>query len=436
MDLGEGIRKALAKLSGATIIDAKTIREFNKELQKALISADVEISLVFALTKKIEESALKSELPAGVSPRDYITNLVYEELVSLMGSSYSPEIRPKKILLLGIYGSGKTTTAAKLAKFYQDRGLGVGLICCDAARPAAYEQLETLAKQVNAGFFGIKGEKNVRKIIKNAHSELKGKKVLICDSSGRSALDSELVGELKEIADEFKPDEKLLVINADTGQVAGKQASEFDKAVKLTGVIVTKLDGSGKGGGALSAVNAAHVNITFTGIGEKLNAIELYDSKKYVGRLLGMPDLDTLITHVQDAIKEAQINPEEMQVTELNFNTFYTQLKAMSKMGPLKNMLGMLGMTDAPKEMVEQSEEKLKKYKVIIGSMTKAERDDEHLMHDQNRIKRVAKGSGTAEKDVRELLSDFAKMKKVISRFQTDRNFKKRLSKFMPGVDV
>ncbi len=284
--------------------------------------------------------------------------------------------------------------------------------------------------------FGIKGEKDVKKIVRDAYAELRGKKVLICDSSGRSAMDNELITELKEIASEFKPDEKFLVINADTGQIAGKQASEFDKAVKLTGVIVTKLDGSGKGGGALSAVNAAHVNITFAGVGEKLNAIELYDSKKYVGRLLGMPDLDTLITHVQDAIKEAQIKPEDMQSTELNFDTFYTQLKAMSKMGPLKNMLGMLGMVDTPKELVEQSEKKLKKYKVIIGSMTKAEREDERLMHDQSRIRRVAKGSGTMEKDVRELLSDFAKMKKVISRFQTDRNFKKNMSKFMPGVDV
>ncbi len=139
MDLGEGLRKAISRLTGATVIDAKTIKEFNKELQKALISADVEVELVFALTKRIEEAALRSNMPEGVSQKDYITNLVYEELTRLMGKSYEADIRPKRILLAGIYGSGKTTTAAKLAKFYGDRGLGVGLICCDVSRPAAYE---------------------------------------------------------------------------------------------------------------------------------------------------------------------------------------------------------------------------------------------------------------------------------------------------------
>ena len=244
MDLGEGLRKAIARLSGATIIDAKTIKEFNKELQKALISADVEVELVFALTRRIEEAALKSKMPDGVSHKDYITNLVYEELSRLMGESYEPQIQPKRILLAGIYGSGKTTTSAKLAKFYQDRGLGVGLICCDVSRPAAYEQLETLAKQANAGFFGMKGEKDVAKIVREGMVALKGKKVIICDSSGRSGMDEELIKELKLINNQFKPDEKLLVINADIGQVAGRQAAEFDRAIKLTGVpINVKFDG-------------------------------------------------------------------------------------------------------------------------------------------------------------------------------------------------
>ena len=192
MDLGEGLRKAIARLSGVSVIDSRTIKEFSKELQKALISADVEVGLVFALTKRIEEAALKSDMPQGVSQRDYITNLVYEELAGLMGESYEPDIRPKRILLAGIYGSGKTTTSAKLAKFYQDRGMGVGLICCDVSRPAAYEQLETLAKQANVGFFGINGEKDIARIIREGLAALKGKKVIICDSGGRNAMDEEL----------------------------------------------------------------------------------------------------------------------------------------------------------------------------------------------------------------------------------------------------
>jgi len=434
MDLGEGLRKAIARLSGATMIDSKTIKEFNKELQKALLGSDVEVSLVLALTKKIEEAALKSKLPTDVSPKDYITNLVYEELVKLMGKKFEPTIEPKRILLLGLYGSGKTTTSAKLAKFYQDRRLSSAVVCCDVARPAAYEQLETLAKQAGVGFFGIKGEKSVKKIVKEALAALKDKKVIIFDSSGRNALDGELIEELKEINAEAKPQEKILVISADIGQVAGKQAKEFDGAVKLTGVIVTKIDGSGKGGGALSAVNASNVNITFVGTGEKLNSLELYDSKKFVGRLLGIPDIESLILHVQEAVKEANIKPEEMAMQELNFDTFYTQLKAMSKMGPLKNMLGMLGMNDMPKGALEESEVKLKKYKSIIGSMTQEERLNEKLMHDQKRMKRVATGSGSTEKDVRDLLKDFANMKKMMNAFQNDRDMKRKLSKFMPKM--
>ncbi|MGC8587387.1 MAG: signal recognition particle receptor subunit alpha [Candidatus Micrarchaeia archaeon] len=436
MDLGEGLRKALAKLSGATIIDAKSIKEFNKELQKALLGADVEVSLVLEFTKRIEELALHEKLPPGVSAKEYITNVVYDELVKMMGTAYEPTIAPKRILLLGIYGSGKTTTAAKLAKFYQDRGLSSGLICCDTTRPAAYEQLETLAKQANVGFFGIKGEKDVRKIVKEGLEKLRDKKVVICDSSGRNALDRELIEELKAISDSFRPDEKLLVINADTGQVAGRQAAEFDAAVKISGVIITKLDGSGRGGGALSAVNAAKVNATFIGTGEKLNAIELYDPKKYIGRLLGMPDIESLITKVNEAIKEANIKPEELKMDKLNFETFYAQLKAMGKMGSMKSTLSMMGISDAPKELLDQSEEKLGKYKAIIGSMTIEEREDERLMHSQSRIKRVAMGSGTTEKDVRQLLSDFGKMKKIMEMFQNDRGFRKRLSKFMPGASA
>ena len=430
MDLGEGLRKAIARLRGSTIIDSKTIREFNKELQKTLLSADVDVKLVLELTKRIEDAALHEEVPPGISHKDFIISKVYEELVRLMGKKYEPELKPKRILLLGIYGSGKTTTAAKLAKFYQDRGLSAGLICCDVSRPAAYEQLETLAKQANVAFFGIKGEHDAAKIAKAGLEALKDKKVIICDSSGRNALDEELIKELKSVAEAFKPDEKFLVINADIGQVASKQAKEFDQAVKIDGVIVTKLDGSGKGGGALSAVAAANSRVTFIGTGEKLNALELYDPNKFVGRLLGIPDIEGLVSTIQEAVKEANIKPEEVNIEELNFDTFYTQLKAMSKMGPIKNILSMLGLADAPKEAIEQSEAKMKKYKAIISSMTPEERKDERLMHDASRIKRVAKGSGTTEKDVRELLSDFAKMKKLLSAFQNDRNLRGLASKF------
>jgi len=431
MDLGEGIRKALAKLTRSTIIDAKTIKEFNKELQKTLLSADVEVELVLKFTKDIENAALKSKPPEGLAPTDYITKIVYDELVKLMGSSYTPELKKKRILLMGLYGSGKTTTAAKLARFYQNRGLSAGVICCDVVRPAAYEQLETLAKQANVEFFGIKGEKDPAKIAIEGLKKFKDKSVVICDTSGRNALDNELVEELKRVANAFQPDEKILVISADIGQVSGRQAREFDNAAKITGVIVTKMDGSGRGGGALSATAAAKVPVLFIGVGEKLNDIEPYNAEKFIGGLLGIPDIEGLVGRVQEAIKEANINPEDVDIENLTFDTFYTQLKAMGKMGPLKNVFGMLGAPDVPKEMIEQSEGKLKKYKAIIGSMTKEERNNEKLLHQPGRIARIAKGSGVSERDVHMLISDFNKMKKLFKSFKNDRSIMKKFSKFM-----
>ncbi|MDE1871648.1 MAG: signal recognition particle receptor subunit alpha [Candidatus Micrarchaeota archaeon] len=430
VDLGEGLRKAIARLTRATIIGANTIREFNKELQKTLLSADVEVKLVLQFTKEIEEKALKSKPPAGLSPKDYITNIVYEELVKLVGQSYSPRLEKHRILLMGLYGSGKTTTAAKLAKYYQDRGLSSALICCDVTRPAAYRQLETLAKQANIAFFGMETEKDAGKIAKLGMEKFKDKHVVICDTSGRNALDENLIRELKDIDGIFSPDEKVLVVSADVGQIAGKQAREFDKTVKISGVILTKMDGSGKGGGALSAASAASARVMFIGTGEKLANIEPFDSNKFIGGLLGIPDIKSLVEHVQNAVKEANLKPEEMEAEELNFDTFYSQLKAMGSMGPLKNIFGMMGAPDVPKEMVEQGEEKLKKYKVIISSMTIEERKNEKLLHDKNRIGRIARGSGTSEKEIHSLISEFNKMKKIFDNMKNDRNFRKKFMKF------
>jgi signal recognition particle subunit SRP54 len=431
MDLGEGLRHAIAKLKGATIIDAKVIKEFTKELQKALLSSDVEVKLVLKFTKEIEEKALNSNPPAGVLAKDYITNLVYNGLVELMGNSYTIELKPKRILMMGLYGSGKTTSSAKLAKYYQDRGLSALLICCDVSRPAAYEQLETLAKNANVTFFGMKNESDPKKIIKEALLKYKDRKVIICDTSGRSALDINLIRELKGVAEVFKPDERILVIGADTGQVAGRQAEEFNKAASLSGVIVTRMDGSGKGGGALSAAHASGAKIMFIGVGEKLSNIEPYNSGKFIGRLLGIPDIEDLVNNVQRAIEEAGISESDINTTELTFDTFYNQLKTMGNMGPLKNVLGMMGAVDLPKDMISQSEEKLNTYKIIIASMTKEERKNEKLMHNPSRIARVARGSGKTEKDVHQLLSDFNKMKKAFNMFKNDRGFMKRFSKFM-----
>lgn len=431
MDFGENLRKIFAKLSSATIIDLKTIKEFNKELQKILLSNDVDVKLVFELTNKIEKEALKTNLPPGVTSKDYIVSIVYKELVNLIGKAYEPELKNKKILLIGLYGSGKTTSAAKLAKFYQNKNLSSGVICCDISRPAAYEQLETLAANAGVGFYGDKNEKNLKKMIENGLAKLKDKKVIICDTSGRNALDSNLAEELKLVNSAFKPDEVILVINADIGHVVEKQALEFNNTVNVSGLIITKMDGSSKGGGALSAAHNANTKVMFIGTGEKLNDIEPFDSEKYVGNLLGIPNIGALLENIQNAINEANIDVSKLNVEKLDFETFYMQLKAMNKMGPLKQVFGMMGAIDMPKDVIEKGEEKLKKYSVIISSMTKEERKNEKLVHNISRITRIAKGSGTSEKEVHELLADFNKMKKMMGMFKNDRALKSKFSKYM-----
>jgi signal recognition particle subunit SRP54 len=272
----------------------------------------------------------------------------------------------------------------------------------------------------------MKDEKVADKIVKEGLVKFKDKDVIICDTSGRSSLDSELIEELKRVNKIFNPDEKALVISADTGQIAGKLAREFDSAVKVSGVIVTKMDGSGKGGGALSAASAASVKVMFIGLGEKLGNIEPFNPNKFIGNLLGIPDIESLVTHINTAIKESKIDTKKLETEELNFETFYDQLGAMNNMGPLKNVFGMMGAGNVPKDVIDQGESKLKRYKVIIGSMSKAERKDGMLLHEPGRVARIAKGAGVPEKDVRNMIADFNRMKKAFSMLKNDRNFKKR----------
>jgi len=429
MDLGLGLRRILKQLQGAALVDEKTVNELVRELQRVLISSDVNVKLVLQLSETIKRKALEKELK-GWDAKEHIIKLVYDELVLLLGGEeYSPKIKPHKILLLGLYGSGKTTTAGKMARFYKKKGLSVCLVACDVSRPAAYEQLEQLAKQAEVSFFGIKGKK-ADEVAHEALSKCR-EDVLIFDSAGRNAFDPELAEELKRMNGVIKAEEKFLVLSADIGQVAGKQAEEFNSNVGITGVIVTKMEGSGKGGGALSAVAKTKVPICFIGVGEKLDSMELFDSKRYVSKLLGFPDLESLLEKVKELEKEV---PEDFEAEELNLKTFYQQMKMIKKMGSFRDIAGMLGMVDLPKDMVEQSEEKLKSYEAIINSMTPEEREEPKVLRKEKaRIERIAKGSGKSAEDVRRLLSEFEKMEKLFKRVKTNKGMMKKLSKMLGG---
>ncbi len=295
MGLGNKLRGAMEGLRKATVLDKGAIKEAVKDIQRALISSDVEISLVLEISKKIEEEALKENIPKGLTRREHVLKVSYDELVGLLGgdAKAAPE-KPKKILLVGLYGMGKTTTTAKLAKYYMKRGLNVGLICADSYRPAAFEQLQQLSSKLKVPFYGDPKEKVAHKIVENGIKELKKADLVIVDSAGRDALNDELAGEIKAINKVFKPQDKWLVIGADVGQLAKKQAIAFHDAVGVNGVIITRMDGSAKGGGSLVACNETDADVKFIGTGEKLDDLEEFDANRFLSRIMGYGDLQTL----------------------------------------------------------------------------------------------------------------------------------------------
>jgi len=416
--LGEKLRSAMESLRKATAFDKETIKEAVKEIQRALISADVEVQLVLDLTKKIESSAFK-ELPKGLTRREHVLKITYDLLVELIGGTMqkAPE-KPKRILLVGLYGQGKTTSVSKLAKYYSKRGLKTGIICADSYRPAAFEQLKQLAEKINISFYGNPKEKNASKIVEQGLKELKGFDLLIVDSAGRDAFNEELVSEIKAIEKVFKAEEKWLVLGADMGQLAKKQATAFHNAVGVNGVIITRMDGSAKGGGALSACNIAKSPVYFIGTGEKPDDIEEFDAQRFLSRVMGYGDLQGLLEKAKELSEEHELSPEEIMQGEFNLETFYQQLKATKKMGSIGKIAEMLGMKmQLPKEMLETTEEKLEGFKVMMDSMTKQEKKNPDLLN-HKRIERVAKGSGKTENQVRELLKQFKQMQKVFKKFK------------------
>lgn len=412
--LGNKLRKAMDKISGAGAIDKEVVTETIKEIQRALISSNVEINTVLKISKKIQEKAFVDS--GKLSQREHITKIIYDELVQMLGGK-EKEISPKKILLCGLFGAGKTTAVGKLGLWYKKRGKKVGVIAADTYRPAAYEQLETNAKKASVDFFGIKDEKNPSKIIKQGLEKLKDKDLIICDSAGRSGLDEELVKEIKEIDKEFKADQKWLVLGADIGNLAKKQAQAFHNAIGVNGVIITKIDGSSKGGGALVACNETGSSVYFISTGEKLDDFEEFDADQYLGRIMGYGDLKGLLEKAKE-IEMENIDTEELLKGNINFKTFYQQLQATKKMGSIGKIAGMLGFGNKiPKEAMEMGQEKMDSFKIIIDSMTEQERTEPDLLN-RSRIERIAKGAGKNETEIRELIKQFKKMKKMFKRFK------------------
>ncbi|MCH7902319.1 signal recognition particle receptor subunit alpha, partial [archaeon] len=317
MGLGENLRKAMEKLRNSSTIDRETVKEVVKELQRALISSDVEINLVLKLSKEIEEQAFK-DLKESINRKEHVIKITHDKLAELLGGSSKVPEKPRKILLVGLFGGGKTTTAAKLAKWYSKRGLKVGLIAADVFRPAATKQLKTLSEKIKAGFYGNEKEKNASKIVKDGLEKLKNYDLIICDSAGRSALDEELTKEIKGIDKALGAKEKWLVIGADVGQVAKKQSESFHESVGVNGVIITKMDGSAKGGGALTACHSTNSKVYFIGTGEKLDDLQEFDATRFLSRIMGYGDLESLLEKAKEVQEEEGFDAEELLKGDFN----------------------------------------------------------------------------------------------------------------------
>jgi len=412
-----GLSNLFQKILGRALIDEKSLEEILNQFKKILLQNDVELELVNELIKKIEQKAKK--VPKGLTLREHLIKTLYEELVEFLGRERG-EIKGKKIMLIGLFGSGKTTTCAKLARFFQKKGLKVALIALDYHRAAAVDQLVELGNQIGIKVFWDE-KKDVYGLAKRSLDFLKKYDVLIYDTAGRNALDEELAKELKKLAEIIKPDEVLLVIPADLGKVARKQASEFKKLVGITGVIITRMDGTAKGGAALVACKASDAKVKFLGTGEKIEDFEVYDPKRFVSRLLGLGDLETLL----EKAKEAEIKPEKVEKVvegEFTLEDFLEQFEKLQKIGPLSQITKFLPFAKIDEKILEQQERKLKAFKAIIQSMTLEERRNIDILN-ASRIRRIAKGSGRSEQEVRELINQYRMMKNLMKKF--GKNLKK-----------
>ena len=433
--LGESLKNTLGKIAKSVFVDDKLINELVKDIQRALLQSDTNVQLVFDLSKKIKERA-KQSTPAGITQREHLVTIVYEELTNFLGED-TKEIKidkkPTKIMLVGLFGSGKTTTAGKLAKFYKKRGYKIAVIQTDTWRPAAYDQLEQLAKDVGIDFYGIRGEKDPVTIYTAFEKKLKEYDVVIIDTAGRDALSEDLVQELSEINAAVQPDERLLVISADIGQAAQKQAQSFHDTVNVNGVIITKLEGTAKGGGALSACAVTKAPIKFIGVGEKVDDLEMFHPKRFVGRLIGMGDIESLLEKAKEVITEedAKDMQEKFMKGEFNLVDLYNQMKSLKKMGSLKKIMGMIpgmGNMNLPKDMLDVQEGKLEKWKLAMDSMTKEELEDPDIIA-ADRVDRIASGSGLAVKDVRELLKQHRQSKKMMKMFKGEKDMGKMMKR-------
>lgn len=421
--LSSTLKKTTDKIANAIFLDKNLVDTIIKDLQRALIEADVNVSLVLEITQKIKKSALDERIK-GLEKKEHIMKLLHDELLAILGEKREIKLQKNNIfMLVGLYGAGKTTTISKLASYYSKRGHGVAAIGLDVHRPAASEQLEQLGKKLNISVFTNKKEKSPEKIYKSFSKELKDYDIILVDTAGRDALDSRLIDEIKSLNSLIKPTEILLVMPADIGQAAKSQAQKFKETLDITGVIITRMDSTAKAGGALTACAEVKAPVVFFGTGEKSSDLESFDPESFLSRLLGMGDLKTLMEKIHSVVDKKQIEEQQARLKEGKFTLkdLQAQLESMESIGSMDKILSLIpGLGKVkdkiPTEQLESQQEKVKHWKHVINSMTKEEIENPEILEKQtSRMSRIAKGSGSSTSEIRALIKQYKMLKEMIN---------------------
>ena len=422
--LSEAIQNSLRKLSNIYSIDEPLINEIIKDIQKSLIMSDVDIKLVLQFSKNLKKKALNEKKVPGITIREHIIKIIYDELLNILGPNKEIDIKKQKIMLVGLQGSGKTTTISKLAYFYQKKGLKVSVIGLDVYRPGAYEQLKSLCDKNKISYYSSINIKDPIIILKEGLSLFQKYDIILIDTAGRHSLENELIDEIKKINEILKPDNKYLVLDSGIGQQSKIQAKSFNDAIGITGIILTKLDGTSKGGGAISAISETKVPVSFIGTGEKIEDLESFDPKSFISRLLGFGDIKLLLNKIKENIKEDDINQKNLYQGKFTLNDMYQQLETIKKLGPLKQiyqllpigtLFGSLKISDNDFENINM---KINRYKTIMNSMTKEERNYPKIINNE-RIIRISKGSGVSIEDIKELLKHYNSIKSMLKNVKS-----------------
>lgn len=425
--LSDRLQDIIRKTSQTGALTEDNMQDALREIRRALLEADVNLRVVKAFISSIKEKAEGEDVLKGVNPSQQLVKIVHDELVELLGKEISPlnfDGKPNLIMMLGLQGSGKTTSSAKLAVKLKKEGRNPLLVACDVYRPAAIKQIQTLGQQIGVEVYSDGESKDVQKIVQNAinYAKEKGFNTLILDTAGRLQIDTEMMAELMLIDRMFAPQEKLLVIDAMTGQEAVNVAENFDAQLGLSGLVLTKLDGDSRGGSALSVVYCTKKPIKLTGTGEKLNALEDFYPERMATRILGMGDIVSLVERAQEVFdeKEAIELETKMRKAEFSFDDFLKMQKQMKMFGSMDQILGMLpipGLKKEDKDLIShQGEKQFKRIEVFIQSMTPQERANPELINSA-RKKRIAAGSGISLHDVNIFIKQFEQMRGMMKGF-------------------